>query len=115
MTKLSYSRSFYSWFEDASVPSSCGYTVKVSGATPTAYPQHDCAATKYCWAVVSFGGVPSADGFAKRYELHYQLKRMDVDGAVVQAQYGCINFHAKRYRGDRAMLMLAIKNKCSVG
>jgi hypothetical protein len=70
---------------------------------------------KYCWAVVSFGGVPTADGFAKRYELHYQLKRMDVDGAIVQAQYGCINFHAKRYRGDRATLMLAIKNKWSVG
>jgi hypothetical protein len=26
---------------------------------------------KYFWAVTSFRGVPSADGFAKRYELHY--------------------------------------------
>jgi hypothetical protein len=27
--------------------------------------------SKYFCAVASFGGIPSADGFAKRYELHY--------------------------------------------
>jgi hypothetical protein len=41
--------------------------------------------SKYFWAVVSFGGVPSTNGFTKRYELHYQLKKMNVDGADVQA------------------------------
>jgi hypothetical protein len=34
--------------------------------------------------VVSFRGV-SIDGFVKRYELHYQLKKMTVDGAEVLA------------------------------
>jgi hypothetical protein len=27
--------------------------------------------SKYCWVVTSFQGVPSADGFTKRYELHH--------------------------------------------
>jgi hypothetical protein len=65
--------------------------------------------SKYCWVVVIFGGVPSADGFAKRYELHYQPQKMEVGGADVQAQYGCINFHAKCYGGHRAKLMLAVR------
>jgi hypothetical protein len=37
---------------------------------------------------MSFGGIPSADGFAKRYELHYQSRKMEVDGAEMQGQYG---------------------------
>jgi hypothetical protein len=65
--------------------------------------------------VVSFGHAPSADGFPKRYELHYQLKKMDVDGAVVQVQFGCVNFHLKHYEGDGAKLTLAIKNKRFAG
>jgi hypothetical protein len=36
--------------------------------------------SKYFWAVMSFGGVPSSDGFVKLYELHYQPKKVDVDG-----------------------------------
>jgi hypothetical protein len=51
--------------------------------------------SKYIWAVTSFGGVPSANGFTKRYELHYQPRKMEVDGAEVQGQYECLNFHAK--------------------
>jgi hypothetical protein len=27
--------------------------------------------SKYFWAIGCFGGVPSGDPFAKRYELHY--------------------------------------------
>jgi hypothetical protein len=38
--------------------------------------------------VDSFKGVPSAYGFTKRYELHYQPKKMIVDGAKVLVQYG---------------------------
>jgi hypothetical protein len=41
--------------------------------------------SNYVWAVASFGGVLSVNGFAKRYELHYHLKKMNVDGAKVQA------------------------------
>jgi hypothetical protein len=29
--------------------------------------------------MLSFGGEPSSDGFAKRYELHYQAKKVAVD------------------------------------
>jgi hypothetical protein len=65
---------------------------------------------KYIWAVVSFGGIPSADSVIKRYELHYQPRKMDVDGAEVQGQYGCINFHAK-CRGPGAKHTVAVKNK----
>jgi hypothetical protein len=36
--------------------------------------------SKYFWAVLSFNEEPSNDGFAKRYELHYQLKKVVVDG-----------------------------------
>jgi hypothetical protein len=27
--------------------------------------------SKYFWAMMSFGGEPSSDGFMKRYELHH--------------------------------------------
>jgi hypothetical protein len=29
---------------------------------------------------MSFGGKPSSNGFAKLYELHYQPKKVEVDG-----------------------------------
>jgi hypothetical protein len=29
---------------------------------------------------MSFGGVPSSDGFVKRYELHYQPKKVEING-----------------------------------
>jgi hypothetical protein len=68
--------------------------------------------SKYVWAVVGFGGVPSGSGFAKRFEIHCQPKKMNVDGTDVQEQYGCINFHAKHYVGHGAKLLtLAVKNK----
>jgi hypothetical protein len=67
---------------------------------------------KYIWAVISFEGVPSAEGFTKRYELHYQSRKMEVDGVEVHGQYGCLNFHAK-HRSQRAKLTIAVKNKWS--
>jgi hypothetical protein len=36
--------------------------------------------SKHFWAVMSFGSEPSSDGFVKHYELHYQLKKVIVDG-----------------------------------
>jgi hypothetical protein len=65
--------------------------------------------------MVSLRGVPTADGFIKRYEIQYQPKKMGVDGAEVLAQYGCINFHLKRYVGHGAKLTLTVKNKWSTG
>jgi hypothetical protein len=48
-----------------------GYIVKVLCASLSA-PNATGQLSKYIWMVVSFRGVPSVDGFTKRYELHYQ-------------------------------------------
>jgi hypothetical protein len=61
--------------------------------------------------MLSFGGKPSGDGFSKRYELHYQPKKMDADGVEKYQQFGYINFHA--WWGVGAKLTPAIKNKRS--
>jgi hypothetical protein len=71
--------------------------------------------SKYIWAVANFRGIPSADGFAKRSKLHYEPRKMDVNRAEVQGQYGCINFHAKRYGGQGVKLIIATKNKWARG
>jgi hypothetical protein len=57
------------------------YQVQLHQLTANAIAQ----LSNYVWAVASFGGVLSVNGFAKRYELHYHLKKMNVDGAKVQA------------------------------
>jgi hypothetical protein len=71
--------------------------------------------SKYFLAVGSFGGVPSDDAFTKRYKLHYQPKRMEVDGNTVYTQFGSLNFHAKRSKDCGPKLSLAVKNKWSAG
>jgi hypothetical protein len=63
---------------------------------------------KYFWAVLSFSGEPSSDGFSKHYELHYQPKKVPVDGFDKYQQFGVINFHGKR--GGKAGLVPATKN-----
>jgi hypothetical protein len=68
--------------------------------------------SKCIWTVMSFREIPSADSFTKRYELHFQLRKIEVDGAEVQEQYGWLNFHAK-CGGQRAKLTIAVKNKWS--
>jgi hypothetical protein len=67
------------------------FQVQLHQLTPNAIVQ----LSKHCWAVTSFRVIPFPDGFVKRYELHYQPKRMEIDGAIVHAQFGCLNFHAK--------------------
>jgi hypothetical protein len=42
--------------------------------------------------MASFEGVSSAEAFAKRYELHYQPRKIEVEDVDVQGQYGCLNF-----------------------
>jgi hypothetical protein len=69
--------------------------------------------SKYFWIVGSFGGVPSGNSFAKRYELHYQPKTVETPEGDRIAQYGCLNFPAKRDGGPK--FSLAIKNKWSAG
>jgi hypothetical protein len=68
---------------------------------------------KYLWVVGSFRGVPASNAFVKQYELHYQPKKVETPEGEMVAQYGCLNFHAKRDGGLK--LSLAIKNKWLVG
>jgi hypothetical protein len=85
------------------------YRVQLHQLTPNAIAQ----LSKYFWAVLSFGREPSSDGFAKHCELHYQSKKVIVDGFEKFQQFDAINFHARR--GGEAGLTLAIKNKWSTG
>jgi hypothetical protein len=68
------------------------YHIQIHQLTPNAIV----LLAKYIWVVTSFDGAPFAEGFAKRYELHFQSRKIDVDGIEVQGQYGYINFHVKR-------------------
>jgi hypothetical protein len=61
--------------------------------------------------VLSFGGEHTSDGFTKRSELHYQPKKVPVDGFKKFQQFGVINFHGKQ--GGEAGLPPATKNKWS--
>jgi hypothetical protein len=69
--------------------------------------------SKKFWAVGSLGGMPSGNLFAKHYKLHYQSKTMSSPDRDQIAQYGCLNFYAKRDGSPK--LRLAIKNKWSSG
>jgi hypothetical protein len=62
---------------------------------------------------MSFSGEPSSDGFANRYELDYQPKKVVVDGFVRFQQFGVINFHVRR--GGEWGLTLSTKNKWLTG
>jgi hypothetical protein len=73
--------------------------------TPNAITQ----LSKYFWATGSFEGVPLGNAFAKWYELHYQPKTVETPVGDRIAQYGCLNFQAKR--DGSLKLSLAIKNK----
>jgi hypothetical protein len=35
---------------------------------------------KFIWVVTSYGGRPAADVFAQHYELHYQNKKIQLEG-----------------------------------
>jgi hypothetical protein len=37
--------------------------------------------------------VPTDNNFARRYDLHYQPKKVEVDEVMLHAQFGCLNFH----------------------
>jgi hypothetical protein len=55
--------------------------------------------SKYFLAIGSFEGIPEGNAFAKRYELHYQPKKVETPEGVMFTRYGCLNFHAKRDGG----------------
>jgi hypothetical protein len=85
------------------------YRVQLHQLTPNAITQ----LSMYFWVVMSFSGEPLSDGFAKRYELHYQLKKVVVVGFERFQPFGVNNFHAKQ--GGEAGLTPAIKNRWSIG
>jgi hypothetical protein len=55
------------------------FQVQIHQLTPNAIVQ----LSKYNWAAPSFGGIPTAEGFTKRCKLHYQPRKMDIDGVEV--------------------------------
>jgi hypothetical protein len=67
--------------------------------------------SKYFWVVMSFGGTPNNDGFAKRYELHYQPKKVVADSFERYHQFSVVHFHARQ--DGEAGLTPANKNKWS--
>jgi hypothetical protein len=83
------------------------FCVQLHQLTPNAFIQF----SKYFWVMMSFGGKPSGDGFAKRYELHYQPKKVGGDRGDKYQQFDCINFDGRW--GSEAKLTPAIKNKWS--
>jgi hypothetical protein len=85
------------------------YQVQIHQLTPNTIVQ----LSKYIWAITIFSGVPSADGFTKRYELHYQPRKVDVGGVEMHGQSSCINFHVK-CESHQAKLTVAVKNKWPV-
>jgi hypothetical protein len=66
--------------------------------------------------VTSYGGHPTADIFAHHYELHYQNKKIHLEGSdtTFPAQFGCISFHPSQFE-NRAMLTSAMRNKWTSG
>jgi hypothetical protein len=54
--------------------------------------------------------------FAHHYELHYQNKKVHLQGCetTIAAQFGCISFHPSRF-GNRAKLAPAMRNKWTSG
>jgi hypothetical protein len=75
----------------------CLYSTQVLGAAPPTDPNAIAQLSKYFLAVLSFGGVPTSDSYAKLYELHYQPKKVESDEGVMFQQFGCLNFHMMHY------------------
>jgi hypothetical protein len=70
---------------------------------------------KFFWVVGTYGGTPTSEDFSKRYELHYQTKKVQVGDKVLSTQFGYFNFHSKHYKDSEVKLTLVVKNKWSMG
>jgi hypothetical protein len=67
--------------------------------------------SKYFWVVGSFGGIPTLEAFTKRYELQYQPKKVEIGEVVLDAQFSCLNFHAKCQDHIRALFFFQHSKK----
>jgi hypothetical protein len=54
----------------------CKFRVQLHHLTPNAIVEID----KFIWAVTSCGGRPTIDFFAQHHELHYQNKKIHLEG-----------------------------------
>jgi hypothetical protein len=70
--------------------------------------------SKFVCVVTSCEGRPTADVFAHHYELHYQNKKIHLEGSetTFATQFGCISFHLSRF-GNHLRLTLITRNKWS--
>jgi hypothetical protein len=61
--------------------------------------------SKFIWVVTSCRGHPTVDVSTHDYELHYQNKKIHLEGSdtTFAAQFGCISFHPSRF-GNQARL-----------
>jgi hypothetical protein len=68
--------------------------------------------SKFIWAVTSYEGHPTADVFTQHYELHYQNKKIHLEGCetTLATQFGCISFHPSCY-GGQAKPTLRVRSK----
>jgi hypothetical protein len=59
---------------------------------------------------------PNAKVFAHHYELHYQNKKIHLEGSETKfaTQFGCISFHSSRF-GNHVRLTQAMQNKWTSG
>jgi hypothetical protein len=88
------------------------FQVQLHQLTPNAIVQM----SKFIWAITSCRGHPNAEVSAHHYELHYQNKKIHLDGCntMVAAQFGCISFHPSRF-GNHARLTPSTHNKWTRG
>jgi hypothetical protein len=64
--------------------------------------------SKFFWAMGTCGGSPMSEVYAKRYELHYQPKKVHVEDEVLNTQFGCLNIHAKCYKDSELKLTMQL-------
>jgi hypothetical protein len=90
----------------------CKFWVQLHQLTPNAIIQ----ISKFIWVFTSCGGHSTAEVFAHHYELHYQNKKIHLEGYVTTftVQFGCISFHPSRF-GNQARLTTATRNKWTSG
>jgi hypothetical protein len=72
--------------------------------------------SKFVWVVTSCRGRPTADVFAHRYELHYQNKKIHLEGSetTFAAQFVSVSFHPSQFR-NCSKLTPTMRNKWTSG
>lgn len=85
------------------------YQIQLHEFTPTAFDD----LRRFVWAMVSYGGSPDIEVFTRHFILHYQPRRMKLNGVEHDYNDGLHNF--KPRRRENCNLMHCSKNKWSSG